>query len=222
MSGIRCRQAKGSQRIRDDIRGRGEVFTRCGREVHDAFDAVQHIPGFPAGHSHVFHGGCRLRCRELGFCTHLAGFGTELVEVISRCTGNGSNLAHFCIKVRCRLDCCCTKASNSRRYRQKLFARVLDLGAHRLQLVAHCINFGKGRIGDRCLFLQGFELFLCFHDLALECIVLLLRDLAICQLFIGLLCRRLEGRQLLLGGFDGFLQHPLLLGNGFRVGGVEL
>ena len=52
-------------------------------------------------------------------------------------------------------------------------------------------GIGKGRIGYRRLFLQGFEVLLRLHDLTLECIVLVLRDLAICKLLVGLLCRRL-------------------------------
>lgn len=75
---------------------------------------------------HVFHGGCRLRCKKLGLSTHLAGFGTELIEVISCCAENSGDLAHFCVKVRCRLDRCCAKAGDSRRYRQELLTGVLD------------------------------------------------------------------------------------------------
>ena len=62
---------------------------------------------------------------------------------------------------------------------------------NRLEFLTHCIDLGKGRIGDRCLFLQGFKVLLRLHDLTLERIVLLLRDLTVCKLLVGLLRRRL-------------------------------
>ncbi len=103
VTGIRSRQTKGSQRIRDDIRGSRQILTGCSGKVHDAFDAIQHIPGLPAGHRHIFHSGGGFGGRELGLATHLAGFGTELVKVIPCCTGNSRDLAHFLVEVCCGL-----------------------------------------------------------------------------------------------------------------------
>ena len=57
MTRIRSRQAEGREGIRDDIRSRGEVFTRSGRQIHDALDAAQHVGGFPPGHRHILHRG---------------------------------------------------------------------------------------------------------------------------------------------------------------------
>ena len=103
MTGIRSRQAKGSQRIRDDIRGGRQVLTGCSSKVHDALDAVQHIPGLPAGHRHILHSGGSFGGRELGLGTHLAGFFTQGIKVGACRTGNSSDLAHLLVEVRCGL-----------------------------------------------------------------------------------------------------------------------
>ena len=55
MAGIRSRQAESGEGICDDIRGRGEVFTRSGRQIHDTLNAAQHVGGFPSGHRHILH-----------------------------------------------------------------------------------------------------------------------------------------------------------------------
>lgn len=108
MTGIHSRQTKGSQRIRDDIRGSRQVFTGCRGKVHDALDAVQHIPGLPAGHRHILHSGGSFGGGKLGLGTHLAGLFTQGIEVRAGRTENGGDPAHFLIKVCRCFDSRCT------------------------------------------------------------------------------------------------------------------
>ena len=60
------------------------------------------------------------------------------------------------------------------------------------------------------------------HDLTLKSIVLLLGDLTVGKLLISLLCGSLQRCQLFLGGFNGILEHLLLLDDQFCIGGVQL
>ena len=55
-------QTKCSQCIGYDIRCGVEVLTSCRSKVHDTFDTIQHVGGFPSGHGHVVHGIRRLGC----------------------------------------------------------------------------------------------------------------------------------------------------------------
>ena len=153
MPGICRRQTESCEGIRDDIRSRGEVFTRSGREVHDALDAVQHVPGFPTGHGHVFHRRSCLRCRELGLRTHFTGFRTELVKVIPGRTGNGRDLAHLGIEICCRLHCGSAKPRYSGSHRKELLAYILHRRSDVLELFSGFIDPGKSRIGGRRLVL---------------------------------------------------------------------
>ena len=103
MTGIHSRQTKGSQRIRDDIRGSRQVFTGCRGKVHDALDAVQHIPGLPAGHRHILHSGGSFGGRELCLGAHLACFFTQGIKVRASRAGNGGDLTHLLVEVCCGL-----------------------------------------------------------------------------------------------------------------------
>ena len=77
-----------------------------------------------------------------------------------------------------------------------------------------------GELGCR-LFLQGLQILLCFNDLTLKRIVLLLGDLTVGKLLIGLLCGSLQSCQFFLGSFNGILQHLLLLDDQFCIGGIQ-
>ena len=153
MTRIRSRQAEGREGIRDDIRSRGEVFTRSGRQIHDTLDAAQHVGGFPPGHRHVLHRRGSLGCGELCLCTHFTGFCTELVEVIPSRTGNGRNLAHLGIEVSCRLHCGSAKTRYSGSHRQELLADILHRRSNVLELFSDFIDLGKSRIRGRRLVL---------------------------------------------------------------------
>ena len=153
MPGICRRQTESCDGIRDDIRSRGEVFTRSGREVHDALDAVQHVRSLPSGHGHVFHRRSCLGCRELGLCTHLTGFRTELVKVIPGRTGNGRDLTHLGIKIGCGLHCGSAKTRHSGSHRKELLAYILHRRSDVLELFSSFINLGKRCIGSSRLVL---------------------------------------------------------------------
>jgi hypothetical protein len=68
-----------------------------------------------------------------------------------------------------------------------------------LKLAADLFDLGKSRVCRRRLGFEFLKRLLGFLDLSLQRIVLFLGDLALCQLFVSLLRRRLKGRQLLLG-----------------------
>lgn len=55
MPGVFGGESKCSQCICYDIRCGSKVLTRCRSKVHDAFDTIQHVVGFPSGHRHVVH-----------------------------------------------------------------------------------------------------------------------------------------------------------------------
>ena len=74
-------QTKCSQCIGYDIRCGGEVLTRCRSKVHDTFDTIQHVGGFPSSHRHVVHSIRSLTCRELRFTAHFTGFFPESVHL---------------------------------------------------------------------------------------------------------------------------------------------
>ena len=97
-----------------------------------------------------------------------------------------------------------------------------DLLADLLEFAAHLFDLGKGRVGGRCLGLQGFQLLLRLLDLALERIILLLGDLPFLQLFVCLLRRRFQCGQFLLGILDSLGEKLLLLPDQFRIGGIKL
>lgn len=141
------------QEIGDDIRSRGEVFTRSRRKIHDTLDAVQHVPRFPSGHGHVLHRRGRLGCGELCLCTHFTGFCTKLVEVIPGRTGNGRNLAHLGIEVGCGLHCGSAKTRYSGSHRQELLTDILHRRSNVLELFSGFIDLSKCRIGSSRLVL---------------------------------------------------------------------
>ena len=91
------------------IRCGGKALTRCRSKVHDTFDTIQHVGGFPSGHRHIVHGIRSLGCRELGLRTHLTSLCAELVEILSGCTGHGGYLAHRRIEIGC-----CFYSSNAK------------------------------------------------------------------------------------------------------------
>ena len=47
---------------RDVYKRQGEVLTRCRSKVHDTFDTIQHVGGFPSSHRHVVHSIRSLGC----------------------------------------------------------------------------------------------------------------------------------------------------------------
>ena len=153
MPGIRRRQAKSGQSVRDDIRGRGEVFTGCSSKIHDALNAAQHILGFPTGHGHELHGRSCLGCREFCLGTHFTSLFTKLVKVLPGCTGNGGDLAHLSIEVCCDLDSGRTESRHRCRHRHKLLAYIFDRGTKVLKLGSGFIDLGKSRIGSSRLVL---------------------------------------------------------------------
>ena len=153
MPGIRRRQTESGEGIRDNIRSRGEVFTRSGRQIHDTLNAAQHVGGFPSGHRHILHRRGRLGCGELCLCTHFTGFCTKLVEVIPSRTGNGRNLAHLGIEVGCGLHCGSAKTRYSGSHRQELLTDILHRRPDVLELFSGFIDLGKGRIRGRRLIL---------------------------------------------------------------------
>ena len=91
-----------------------------------------------------------------------------------------------------------------------------------MQLISYLFNPGKSGIGLNGLFLQAFQFLLGFDDLPLEGIILVLPKVAAFQLCFGLFLGQLQRIQLLLCGADGILQQLLLLGEQFRIGGVQL
>ena len=214
-------QPKGRQCVRYDIGGGRQVFTGSRREVHDALDAVQHVTGLPAGHGHVFHGGRSLGRAELCLRAHLAGFLTERFQIVSGCAGDGGDLAHAGVKVGSSLDCSGAEADDGGGGRQELLTDTGYALADRLQLFAF-----RGDLLKRCARLVGgclqlLELLLCFDDLSLERVILLLGDLAFRQRLIGLLCGGLQRLQLFLRLFDGVRQELMLLGKELRIAGIQ-
>ena len=104
MTGILRFHTESSQGIRHDVGGGCQVFTGSRRQVHNAFNTGNHIPGLPAGHRHVFKGRCRLRCGELGLGTHLTGFIPKALQVVPGRAGDSRHLGHTFIEVRSCLD----------------------------------------------------------------------------------------------------------------------
>ena len=115
------------------IRCGGKALTRCRSKVHDTFDTIQHVGGFPSGHRHIVHGIRSLGCRELGLRTHLTSLCVELVEILSGCTGHGGYLAHRRIEIGCCFYSSNAKNCNCSRGRKELFTGGGNLIACRLQ-----------------------------------------------------------------------------------------
>lgn len=134
----------------------------------------------------------------------------------------GLHLAHGGIEVRCGLDRRRTKPRHSGSHREQLLTGTGNLIPGGLQLVAYLLDFGKCGIGLNSLLLQAFQLLLGFDDFPLEGIILVLPKVAAFQLCFGLLLGQLQRIQLFLGGADGILQQLLLLGQQFRIGGIQL
>ena len=116
-----CCQSEGGHRIGNNITRRCKVFPGCRRQVHNTFNTVQHISGFPSGHRHVLESLGTFCGTELRLGTHFLCLISKLLNLRSRSTGNGLDLAHSCLKVRTDLDCsrtntgyrCCGTGQNS-------------------------------------------------------------------------------------------------------------
>ena len=91
-----------------------------------------------------------------------------------------------------------------------------------MQLISYLFNLGESGIGFDGLFLQTLQFLLGFDDLPLEGIILVLPQVAAFQLCFGLLLGQLQRIQFFLGGADCILEQLLLLGEQFRIGGVQL
>ena len=164
------------------IRCGGKALTRCRSKVHDTFDTIQHVGGFPSGHRHIVHGIRSLGCRELGLRTHLTSLCAELVEILSGCTGHGGYLAHRRIEIGCCFYSSNAKNCNCSRGRKELFTGGGNLIACRLQAFTSSSNLlhSSGRlICLLCSSLESSEFFLCFTDGAGEELLLLRQQLGV-------------------------------------------
>ena len=153
MSRVTGRQAKGSERIRNDIRCGCKVFTGCSSEVHNALNTCQHILRFPTGHCHVIHSfGC-FGCGKLRLRAHLAGFITKGIKVFSCRSGNRCHLTHRRIEVSGNLHSGSTNTANDRGDTHHLLTGTSDRVADIFHLATNSIYFFKLCIGSSCLFL---------------------------------------------------------------------
>ena len=157
MPGVLGGKTERRQGIGHDVGCRTQILARCGSQVHDALDTIQHISGLPSGHGHVLEGFPGFRCRELGFRSHLPGLGSEVIKVLPSRAGNGRDLAHLGIKVSGRLN---RRSANPYNRRCHMGSHHLsdtgDLIPDLLELFPGLIDLFQRRIGSRYLRLQVF------------------------------------------------------------------
>ena len=80
----------------------------------------------------------------------------------------------------------------------------------------------KRRAGSLCLTLEVLQFLFCLDDLTLQGIVLLLRDVAVGESLIYLLCCCFQGFQLFFGSLHRIGEELVFLREQFRIGRIEL
>ena len=219
--------------IRHHIRCRCQVNAASRRQVQHGGQRIIDFLGIVTSQRQVVHGIRALAGGEGRFRTHLLGKIPECFHRIDRLAvqfglcvlgdaHGGLHLAHGGVKVRCGLDRRRTKPRHSGSHREQLLTGTGNLIPGGLQLISYLFNLGKCGIGLNGLLLQAFQLLLGFDDFPLEGIILVLPQVAAFQLCFGLLLGQLQRIQFFLGGADGILEQLLLLGEQFRIGGVQL
>ena len=223
MPGVLWLQTESGQGVRHNVRSGRQVFTGSSCEVHDALDAVEHFPRFPPCHSHIVEGIGSLGCGELGLCTHLPGFLTELVELFARCAGDSLHLAHRLVKVCRGLDGRSSQGHNrrshipghGRAHGGHLVPDALQLLPDRIYLIQGCVCL--------CRFTgEVLQLLFRFNNLPLQGIVLVFTKVAAFHLLLCLFLGLLQRVQLFLGSPDLILQERLFLGEKLCMGWIEL
>ena len=218
--------------VRHHVRCRCQVNAASCCKIQHGGQRIIDFLGIVTSQRQVVHGIRALAGGEGRFRTHLLGKIPECFHRIDRLTvqfghgvlgdaHGGLHLAHGGIEVRCGLDRCRTKPCHSGSHREQLLTGTGNLIPGGLQLISYLFNPGKSGIGLDGLFLQAFQLLLSFDDLPLEGIVFVLPQVAAFQLCFGLLLGQLQRIQFFLGGADGVLEQLLLLGQQFRIGGVQ-
>ena len=230
MPGVSGCQSESGQSVSNDIRCGSQILAGCGSKVHNTLDTVKHISRFPTSHRHIVHGFCGFRCGKFCLCTHLTGFVSQVLQLVTGRTGYSGDFAHGSIKIRCRFDSGSSGSENRHSHMSgECFTDIGDLATDLFERFSRLTDFQKSLLRFACLCLQVLKFLLGLDDLTLECIVLLRRNwiaefigYILCLLFhrgkfisrfldltlqsIVLLLRDLTFGKLLIGGFRLFLQ----------------
>ena len=231
--GLAGSHAQSRHGVRHHIRSRCQINAASRREIQHGGQRIINFLGIVTGQRQVVHGiralaggECRLGTHLLGKipeCFHrIDGLAVEFGHGVLGDAHGGLHLAHGGVKVRCGLNRRRAKARHSGSHREQLLTGTGNLIPGGLQLIAYFFNLGESGIGLDSLFLQALQFLLGFDNLPLEGIILVLPKVAAFQLCFGLFLGQLQRIQLFLGGADGVLQQLLLLGQQFRIGGVQL